>query len=329
MNIKNNVLTLTLLLFSISAYAIGTPGMGIRCGFNNAANGELIGCGPDFYYVMGNCYPLEQYDGYCDTISTAAFGWVDFEYYDFGVAGTEGMVVTICVPDCTTSCDTECAFDEFPAWSLYDVTCECEGGTFEPGESHAPCDCPAPLVLNPDWGAGEANGENFVIGRCILPQPAGGCFQGELEVTIPPIDCNTITPTTSVELIIRPLGGGNFPPDVAVTLESLANCDLLNSQDQGLIDVMDLFNGGNSSTAYGFFPEPDGSIIVELNILDPQVDAILQFGGGASPIIIPACISVEIVPTLGEWAIICLSLLMIIFGVVGISQYKRRKSVLI
>lgn len=155
-----------------------------------------------------------------------------------------------------------------------------------------------------DVGAGTATLVGTAAGRCaisVVIGPDGAAYYIDICTDdIYPIDLATGQPTGPG----LPLGFDlNFGQDYSF------DCPVGSSTVYGFA-----FNQGTFSMQYVSIEPATGTTTV---IQDFGLDQIASFAFCVEPG------GVEIVPTLGEWSIICLGLLMLIFGVTAVTQRRQ------
>lgn len=159
------------------------------------------------------------------------------------------------------------------------------------------------------------------------PQDAE-CYNGELNITVDDPACDNPDPAADVIKLILTRADGSpwIPNDDAITIDDLRNCNLINNTNS-VLTILDDAAGDRGA----FVADANGLIEIEFT-RDPTQDTEIVLRNafatddaapGADPqiIFIPACPAVEaVVPTMGEWSIIALSFMFLIFGIIAIRQ---------
>lgn len=156
------------------------------------------------------------------------------------------------------------------------------------------------------------------------------CFDGELNISVDDPACDNPDPALdTIKLTLTRADGVDWVPgDDAVTINDLTNCNLINNTN-GVLTILDEVAGERGA----FVADADGIIEIQF-IRDPTQDTEIVLRNafatsfaavGADPqtIVIPACPAVGVgaaIPTMGEWALIALFILILTLGIVGIRQ---------
>ncbi len=145
------------------------------------------------------------------------------------------------------------------------------------------------------------------------------CYPGLITFNISNFDCTD--PSIASEIITVRIMGDTLIVGDALTIDSITNA---------------MFTDGSSALADDFDPATDASLderiavvsisagVIEIEFTrDPFSETIIKFrnaqtADGSGKLIIPACdpAMVRTIPTLGQWSLIILGMLFLIFGVV-------------
>lgn len=164
----------------------------------------------------------------------------------------------------------------------------------------------------------------------VTTPPVVECYGAEIVVTTDFADCDNTDPVgATTKLLLTKADGSPWNPnDDAVTIDELRNCDLLNNTN-GILSTLDEAAGDRGAFV------ADASGIIEIQFTrDPTQDTEIVLrnanigldgaGGPIRVITIPACAAVgAVVPTMGEWGIIALTILILTLGIVAIKQKKQ------
>ncbi len=246
------------------------------------------------YFMIDDCdNPIEFPDGLPD-------GWTMMVTDE--VNGSDE--ICILVPDCTGAegCDEDCV--EL-YWDFEEYACFCE----IPDVIFDVCGCPDVLVDS------EYDAEDGCLDFVTTP-----CYDGDLDIRIPPLSCQGLQPGDRILYSILIIGVTAEIGD-ALTIEALINCDLAGGQDF----VLALLAAGIGDGGWIFEDGADegfpGEAVIKVEFFrDPFEPSIIELTGH-EPIIIPAC--QQPVPSMGTWGLIILGLGFLIFGSV---MFRRRLS---
>ena len=163
----------------------------------------------------------------------------------------------------------------------------------------------------------------------VTTPPEAECYDGELSISVDDAACDNPDPAADIiKLTLTKADGSAWVPnDDAVTINALNNCNLLNNTN-GVLDVLDEAAGDRGA----FVADANGVIEIQFT-RDPTQDTEIVLrnafatsfdASGANPqvIRIAACpaIVANAVPTMGEWSVIVLSLMMLILGLVSMKH---------
>ena len=164
--------------------------------------------------------------------------------------------------------------------------------------------------------------------------PEAECYDGELNVAVDNPACDNPDPALdTIKLTLTRADGAPWVAgDDAVTINDLRNCNLINNTN-GVLTTLDEAAGDRGA----FVADANGVIEIQF-IRDPTQDTEIVLRNafatsfaeaGADPQIIriPACPAVGVgggaIPTMGEWALIALFILILTLGIVGIRQNNQ------
>ena len=206
--------------------------------------------------------------------------------------------------------------------AIFPDGCECVPICPDADDFDPPCtSCPGEIT---EWGFGVSDAcgctsTSEVCGcpdylvfddmdlRCEIPDVP--CYDGNIMFDITPVDCDNPTGGL-VEMLINIF----LPADACVTIQQLIDCELSTDNDF----VIALAGEFGSDAA---FCDDDSDGVIELSILKlPEVTAIVALDVQQIPI--GPCSSFGPVPTMGQWGIIILGLLMAIVGVIVVVKRK-------
>ena len=309
----------SLFILEVSILAAGNPAMLIRCraGLADAETILVMPTCPDGQVLyQGQCFTTPE-EGGCVSLMIGTSTYLALTPQDVMI---DTSMVTICVPDCSSvfNC-VECSGDF--AWNAALQACVCLSeptATSAEGTFGTFCGCPSPLEE-------AVSGIIDNTGLCVLPE--ADCYNLGINFTLAPLECNlppsATTQTVSIEITpASPIAGGTpFRPGLdAVTLEDLENCVLLDGTG-ALLDVLGTFG---TDDRVAFVADMNGKIIIDFT-RNPFQPSTINFREIANmDITIPACeaTAASIVPTMGEWALISLGLILMICSLVGIRQMQ-------
>ena len=203
-----------------------------------------------------------------------------------------------------------------------DGICECRPICPDADDFDPPCsDCPGEIT---EWGftvsdACACTGTDTACGcpdylefcpmteTCVIPDVP--CYDGEITFDIIPVNCDNPI-NGQVEVLINIF----VPIDACVTIQQLIDCELSTDNDF----VLALAEEFESDAA---FCDDDGDGIIEVSLLKEQ-EAMALLILDIQQITIGPCSSFGPIPTMGQWGIIILGLLMAIVGVVVVVKRK-------
>ncbi|MBT8218371.1 MAG: hypothetical protein KJP00_01010 [Bacteroidia bacterium] len=239
-----------------------------------------------------------------------------------------------CIPDCSA------AYGQYGINWIYDyasgnciLLCEDEGGGFfeclelcypetppiidftssSPKKASAAkiADCdPCP----PNWILVNEGTDNEPSYECFTE-----CFDGEVLVNFDPPQCpdNGSDERIPVELCLTSATGTPFEDGVYVPIESIENC--FDGQGDAWLDIFEATNPGAEA---GFGPALDGQICITFDF-DPTNPIIINLDN-AQELEVHVC--TDPIPTMGQWALFILGLLMSALAVVYIGIQNRARA---
>jgi len=162
-----------------------------------------------------------------------------------------------------------------------------------------------------------------VTGRATPPERT--CYNSGITQVIDGASCDVPDPSSSeiVITITRADGTAWQPNEDALTLMELQNCNLITAGDNALLTQV-LTNPDDPADRGAFVADANGLMEIRFT-RDPSQETVIDFLGDQNQDIrIPACPVVAAqIPTMGEWSIIGLTLLILILGVVVIGQSEQ------
>lgn len=229
------------------------------------------------------------------------------------VASADGGCVPMCPPREFGSVTIEytynpttgfCEENDCTPGASIDCSNYCPGDLFASG-----CD---PCLRD---GAGSNTDDYYNIdGTCYLT-----CFDGAITFDIPTTSCDQ--PTANGNVFVQlcftsadagmPLQDGQFVP-----VSDISNClDLAGAENIDVFDGVPL----NFNQDLGFGPAMGGEICIEF-YADPNEPIVINLANAPAAVEIPT--GCDIIPTMGQWALLILGLLFASLGLVYISRKK-------
>ena len=265
------------------------------------------GCPDGYYEINGFCYFILD----CEGDDEFPDGWTSVDWYDV----EEDEIYCLLVPDCNISvgCDEE-ECDEL-IWNPFSLTCRCI--IFDVSEDT--CGCPEVLV-DPEVIDETEIGDFIGTHQGCIEIVNADCYDGELDIRIPPLSCAGLQPGDEIFFSILIIGVTAEIGD-ALTIVQLQNCDLIGGQTLVLAMVQE-----SGSAGWIFKDGADeglpGTPVVKIEFSrDPFAPSIINLVDH-EPIIIPACS--QQIPTTSTWGLIILGIGFMILG----TLYFRRRWVL-
>ncbi|HMQ07511.1 MAG TPA: hypothetical protein PKC30_09435 [Saprospiraceae bacterium] len=263
------------------------------------------GCPDGFIEIDGFCYLIID----CESEEEFPDGWTRMDVTDYLDYDED---ICVLVPDCNISVGCEefdCTFDVL--WDFENLVCLC----YEDETDPYTC-CPEVLV-DPEVIDEMGIGEFISMHQGCIEIVETDCYDGELDIRIPPLSCAGLQPGEEVFFSILIIGV-TAQVGEALTIEQLENCDLIGGQALVLQMVQE------SGAAGWIFKDGEdeglpGIAVVKIEFTrDPFAPSIINLVDH-DPIFIPACS--QQIPTTSTWGLIILGIGFMILG----SLYYRRR----
>ncbi len=161
----------------------------------------------------------------------------------------------------------------------------------------------------------------------VVTPPEAECYGGQLKITTNDEPCNNTSGNIdTIKITLNKANGDAWVPnDDAVTIRELNNCRILNAQSV----LISTINQNTTDDRAAFVADANGVVEIQFVRIDPTAsseivfrNATLETGGSSLPFV--ACPAVgAVVPTMGEWGIIALTILILTLGIVALKQKKQ------
>jgi len=151
--------------------------------------------------------------------------------------------------------------------------------------------------------------------------PEEDCYDGEFQLDITDVDCFSTDPVVSATFCFTAAPGSPALADGEyVTFTDLNNC-LNFAGDENLQELEDLYDlQTNLPETYSFGPAVGGKITVSDGIfINPTETVVVTLADGSS---VTADVDCDSIPTVGQWGLTILGLIMASLGLIFITRRK-------